>query len=248
MTAMATIQTASGAPPAHHHEDWHTPHGRMIREVVFGANDGLVTMIGFVAGATGALSSTRPIILASEVLILAGSVSMAIGAYLSSKAQREFFEHEIARERWEIEQMPDMETAEVRDHYKTMGFAPAEVEMITRRITSDPKLWLRFMMHEELGLVEESFDNPVKSGLIVGGAYFAAAWVPVAPYFFIHDIPKALTVACVLAVGSMALMGIAKAHITGTSAWKSSGEVAILGTLAMLVGYVGSRIASSILP
>jgi VIT1/CCC1 family predicted Fe2+/Mn2+ transporter len=242
-----TTQTLS-APAPHQLEEWHTPQGRLIREVVFGANDGLVTLIGFVAGVTGALSTTRPIILASEALIIAGTVSMGIGAYLSSKAQRDFFEHEIERERWEIEYMPDMETAEVREHYQAMGFSQSEVEMIVKRITGNPKFWLRFMMHEELGLVEESFDNPYISGLTVGGAFFAASWIPVLPYFFISHIPLALTLASLLSVTAMILMGIAKARMTGTSWWKSSGEMAILGTLAMIIGYLGSRVAGSILP
>src|SRR5882672_10115750 len=108
--------------PAPHQEEWHTPQGHLIREVVFGANDGLVTLIGFLAGVTGSLSTPHPIILASVALIIAGSFSMAIGAYLSSKDQREYFEQEIDRERWEIENMPDMETEEVRDHYRQMGF------------------------------------------------------------------------------------------------------------------------------
>src|SRR6185295_19220126 len=170
--------------PAPHQEEWHTPQGKLIREVVFGANDGIVTLIGFLAGITGVLASTRPIVLASVAVIIAGSVSMAIGAYLSSKAQREYFEHEIQRERWEIQTMPDMERAEVRDHYRKMGFSESETEMIVKRITADPKLWLRFMMHEELGLVEESFDNPVISGITIGVAYFVASWIPVLPYFF----------------------------------------------------------------
>jgi VIT1/CCC1 family predicted Fe2+/Mn2+ transporter len=241
-------QTETLSVPAPHQEEWHTQQGRLIREVVFGANDGLVTLIGFVAGVTGALTTTRPIILASEALIIAGSVSMGIGAYLSSKAQREYFEHEIAREKWEIEKMPDMETAEVRDHYQALGFAPNEVEMIVKRITGNPKLWLRFMVHEELGLTEESFDNPVISGLVVAAAFFIAAWVPVIPYFFINEIPKALVAATVLSIGTMVLMGFAKARITGTRWWKSSGEMAILGTIAMVVGYLGSRIAGNLLP
>ena len=62
---------------------------------------------------------------------------MGIGAYLSSKAQREYFEHEIAREAWEIKNMPDMETAEVREHYKQMGFSDSETEMIVKRITGE---------------------------------------------------------------------------------------------------------------
>lgn len=232
----------------YHGEDWHTPQGRLIRDIVFGANDGLVTMVGFVAGVTGALSSTRPIILASEAMIVAGSLSMGIGAYLSSKAQREFFEHEIEREKREIREMPDRETQEVRDHYAEMGFSPPEVEMIVKRIISNPKLWLRFMLHEELGLVEESFDNPLISGLTVGGAYFATAWIPVLPYFFTNHVPTALLIASSLSVAFLFLMGIAKAKITNTSWWKSGIEVAWLGTAAMVIGYVASRFASSVLP
>jgi VIT1/CCC1 family predicted Fe2+/Mn2+ transporter len=242
-----TTQTLS-TPAPHQLEEWHTRQGRLIRELVFGANDGLVTLVGFVAGVTGALSSPRPIILASEALIVAGSVSMGIGAYLSSKAQREFFDHEIERERWEIQNMPDMETEEVRTHYKKMGFLDNEVEMIVKRITSSPKLWLRFMMHEELGLVEESFDNPLVSGLTVGAAFFVAAWVPVLPYFFISQIHAAMLAATALSVGTMFLMGIAKAKVTSSSIWKSAGEMALLGTLAMVIGYLGSRVANAVLP
>jgi len=234
--------------PAPHQEDWHTPKGRLIREFVFGANDGIVTLIGFLVGVTGALTSTRPIILASVALIIAGSVSMMIGAYLSSKAQREFFEHEIAREQWEIKNMPDMEIAEVRDHYRGMGFSESETDMIVKRITSDPKLWLRFMMHEELGMTEESFDNPLTSGLVVGAAYFVASWIPVMPYFFIDQIPVALLWAIVLSLALMVGIGFIKARLGGTSLWKSAGEMALLGSLAAAIGYAGSYVAGKFVP
>jgi VIT1/CCC1 family predicted Fe2+/Mn2+ transporter len=245
---LETTQTLSASIPAPHHEEWHTPHGHLIREVVFGANDGLVTLIGFLAGVTGALASNHPIILAGVALIIAGSMSMGIGAYLSSKAQNEYFQNEIARERWEIQTMPDVETAEVRDHYRGMGFSESETEMIVKRITSSPDLWLRFMMHEELGLADENFQNPIISGLVVGAAYFIASWIPLLPYFFIKNIPMALTAATVLAIGSMVVMGYYKAKLGGTSFWKSSIEMAILGTLAGVIGYVGSWLAASVLP
>ncbi len=238
----------ASAAPGPHHEEWHSPQGHLIREVVFGANDGLVTLIGFLAGITGSLATTQPIVLASIALIVAGSVSMALGAYLSSKAQREFFEHEIRRERWEIENMPEMETAEVREHYLKMGFSEAETEMIVKRVTSDPQVWLRFMMHEELGIAEERFDNPIRSGLTVGLAYFVASWIPLTPYFFVDRVPVALSWAIVLAVGSMAIMGFIKARLGGTSFWKSAMEMALLGTAAAIMGYVGSWVAGKFIP
>ncbi|MBI5378671.1 MAG: VIT1/CCC1 transporter family protein, partial [Nitrospirae bacterium] len=62
-------------------------------------NDGLVSTIGFVAGVTAAVMQTRVVLLTGLAEVVAGALSMAIGAYLSTKAQREFFEHEIRRER-----------------------------------------------------------------------------------------------------------------------------------------------------
>ena len=86
----------------YHDEDWHTPKGRQIREVVFGMNDGLVSTVGFVAGVTGSIKDSRIVFLTGMAAIVAGAVSMFLGAYLASKSQKEFFEMEIAREKREI--------------------------------------------------------------------------------------------------------------------------------------------------
>src|SRR3990167_9243874 len=85
-----------------HDEDWHTPKGRQIREVVFGMNDGLVSTVGFVAGVTGSIAESRMVLFTGMASIMAGSTSMFIGAYLASKSQREFFQKELERERREI--------------------------------------------------------------------------------------------------------------------------------------------------
>ena len=68
--------------PQFHSEDWHTPTGRYIREVMFGINDGLVTTIGFVAGATGSLMQTRLVLLAGIASVVAGTLAMGIGGFL----------------------------------------------------------------------------------------------------------------------------------------------------------------------
>src|SRR3990167_5656735 len=147
----------------HHHEDWHTPKGRAIREIIFGMNDGLVTTIGFLAGVTGSISQGRYILLAGMAEVVAGAVSMGIGAYLATKSQQEFFDSEIEQEKWEIEKMPEKEAEEIRDIYGKMGFTPSEQDMIVNRVTSDKELLLRFMKREELGLIDEHRDDPVGS-------------------------------------------------------------------------------------
>ncbi len=55
----------------HAHEEWHSPKGRAIRELIFGMTDGLVTTVGFLAGVTGSISDSRIILLAGMAEIVA---------------------------------------------------------------------------------------------------------------------------------------------------------------------------------
>ncbi|TMA41374.1 MAG: hypothetical protein E6J83_12785, partial [Deltaproteobacteria bacterium] len=71
-----------------HKEAWHTPQGRLIREVIFGLNDGLISTIGFLAGVTTTIGDLHTIALGGLAAAFAGALAMGIGAYVSSKSQR----------------------------------------------------------------------------------------------------------------------------------------------------------------
>ena len=221
----------------HHHEDWHTPKGRAIREIIFGMNDGLVTTIGFLAGVTGSISQGRYILLAGMAEIVAGAVSMGIGAYLATKSQQEFFDSEIEQEKWEIEKMPEKEAEEIRDIYGKMGFTPSEQDMIVNRVTSDKELLLRFMKREELGIIDEHRDDPVQVALTMGGSFFVGCLPPIIPYFFLADPHSAIMVAILFSVVFLFLAGAAKTRLTKVKPLRSGLETMILGILASSVGY-----------
>ncbi|MHB8481393.1 MAG: VIT1/CCC1 transporter family protein [Nitrospiria bacterium] len=228
----------------YHKEDWHTPEGKMLRDVIFGLNDGLVTSIGFVSGVTGAVFQNNVIILTGIAQIIAGGIAMFIGAYLSNKSQEEFFLKEIAREKREIKEIPDVEKQEIRDIYNHMGFLPEEVEMIVSRITSDEKLWVRFMMREELGILEEEMENPVKAGMIMGGTFMFGGVFPLIPYFFVSNTFMALKISIFVSAFVFFSVGVGKSVLTKTHWFKSGMQVTLLGGLAALVGFlIGKGIA-----
>jgi vacuolar iron transporter family protein len=227
-----------------HSEDWHTPKGRFIREVMFGMNDGLVSTIGFVAGATGALMQARVVLLAGIASVVAGALSMGIGAYLASKSQRDFFESEKERERREIEEVPELERKEIRDIFTKLGFLKDEVEMIVNRVTSDKALWVRFMMREELGILEESFDNPVTVGFLMAGAYVVGGIAPLLPYLVMEDVLLALKVAVAVSLVFLFIIGTGTTILTKQPWLKSGMEVMLLGSLAAGIGFgIGKLIA-----
>ena len=223
--------------PRHHHEDWHTPKGRAIREIIFGMNDGLVTTIGFLAGVTSSIAQSRYILLAGIAEVVAGAISMSLGAYLATKSQREFFHSEIEQEKWEIEKTPEKEAQEIREIYGDMGFTRPEQEMIVDRVTSDKDLLLRFMKREELGLFDEHLDDPRRVALTMGISFVVGALPPIVPYFFIPDPHRAVVVAILLSVLFLFGAGVAKTRLTKVSPIRSGLEMTILGVAACLVGY-----------
>ena len=231
-----------------HDELWHTPRGKSIREVIFGMNDGLVTTIGFLAGVTSSLIHNRTVLLAGIAEVCAGAISMAIGAYLATKSQREFFQSEIARERWEIERMPEREKQEIRDLYGQMGFKPEEQAMIVNRVSSDKALWLRFMMREELGIFDENFDKPLSVALLMGCAFLLGSIPPLAPYLFLGDSRMALIIAIILSVLFLFAAGIVKTRLTKTKPLRSAVEMTLLGIAASAVGLVVGHFASALIP
>ncbi len=224
-------------PRAHHGEAWHTPKGRAIREVIFGMNDGLVTTIGFLAGVTVSISEMRFVILAGVAEIAAGALSMAIGAYISTKSQREFFQSEVELERWEIERTPEKEALELREIYKEMGFSGSEQDIIVKRVTTDKELMLRIMKREELGLMDEHLDDPGKVAFTMGISFLGGSLPPLVPYFFIRTPGSAIWVAIVVSVLFLFVAGVAKTRLTMVNPWKSGFEMTLLGVLASGVGF-----------
>ncbi|MBI3318897.1 MAG: VIT1/CCC1 transporter family protein [Candidatus Omnitrophica bacterium] len=225
-----------GVRPVYLDEAWHSPKGRLIREVIYGATDGLVTSLGFVIGVFGALQENQIILISGVAEATAGALSMGFSAYISSKSQSEFFLAEIQRERREIREMPDKEKEEVRKIYQAKGFSGEELEMVVKRITSNPSVWLRCMMEEELGLIVESFDKPSLVGIITACSYLAAAFLPIIPYFFL-PLQEGFLWSVGVSMGILFLLGAGKTALTRTPPLKSGLESMGIGLIAALVGY-----------
>jgi VIT1/CCC1 family predicted Fe2+/Mn2+ transporter len=217
-------------------EGWHSPRGRAIREIVFGVHDGLITTIGFLSGVNAANASHRVIILAGVAEAIAQTLSMGFGAYLSTKSEREFYEREIARERFEIETMPDREREEVREIYRRKGFSGDELELVVARVTADKERWLRTMMVEELGLIEERFDRPAGVGLLIGASSFAGAFLPIVPYFFM-EVNRAFVASLWVAAAALFVTGAGKTVLTKKAWWRSGLEMLGIGLLVSAAGY-----------
>jgi predicted membrane protein (TIGR00267 family) len=228
-------------------ERWHKKVN--VREIVFGFNDGSISTLALLAGVTGGALARGHILIAGFSGVVAGAISMAIGAYISSKSEIEHHRSEIEREKREIEEVPEIEREEIRQIYtRKARFSEAELSLIADRITGDEKTWLDSMMKEELGLFEERFENPVKVGLIMLVAFSVGGVVPIMPFLLSSTPQISLLVASVVTFVSLFLIGIWKTTFTNKH-WLLSGfEMVFMGILAAVIPYlIGDLFLPSIL-
>jgi hypothetical protein len=112
----------SGKNLPSHTETVHIPGGGIVRELVFGANDGLVAAFAVASGVNGAGVKSNVILIAGLTELIGGTISMALGAYLSTKSQIEYYNGEVDREAYEVDNSPDVERQEIREIYESKGF------------------------------------------------------------------------------------------------------------------------------
>ena len=232
------------AEAAHEPEEWHGGGIESIRNVIYGVNDGLTATLGVLAGVGGASVNPRVVLIGGLSAMVASGVSMAGGAYLSSKSQREVYEGQLAREAAEIEAMPELERAELVKIYRSKGLTPSEAETIVGRVTSDKKVWLETQAREELGLDVAQFENPTREALVAGISTLIGGVIPVVGYllgrFLLGTVVNgfaSLVIAYVFSAAFLFGIGAARSLVTGKGAVKSGLEMLAVGSAVAALTY-----------
>ncbi|MBI3341616.1 VIT1/CCC1 transporter family protein [Candidatus Curtissbacteria bacterium] len=227
-------------------EPEHPNAGGFIRDIVFGANDGVVTAVGFLIGFAGAVSNQQTIIIAGVMQIIAGGASMALGNYLAVKSQREFHDQMERVERWEMENKPEKEKDEIREIYTDMGFDHETVEILTKKVTADKELWLKVMMRDELGFAQQENENPIFSGLVIGFFFLLGGLPPLLPFIFIHPVTLALMCSFVAAVLVKVLIGYVRWVLNKGSLSRNITETVLIGVTAAAIGLGSSLVLKAL--
>lgn len=219
-----------------HRERWHVRGVGWIGDAIYGVNDGLGAVFGIVSGMAGYTGGSSVVLASGLAGMMASSLSMGAGAYLAAKSEREVYESEVARERMEIEEDPHEEVLELELFYQLKGFSPGESRAMAERIQQEPKQFLRTLVHEELGLSEENFPNPLRSSVSATLATAVGGFIPIIPFFFTVGMP-AVIASFVISTAAHFAVGAAKTLVTARPWWATGLEMTGVGILEAAVTY-----------
>jgi VIT1/CCC1 family predicted Fe2+/Mn2+ transporter len=211
-----------------------------IGDMVYGGLDGIVTTFAVVSGVAGAQLGVHVVLILGLANLFADGFSMATGAYLSARAEREYYQRELSRERWEVEHIPEAERAELYEIYRQQGYIEEDAKRLVEIKTRDPELWVKAMMVEELGLLPDE-RKPFYSALATFIAFVLAGVVPLLIYLagLLFTIPGELRFPVAAGLSAVALFGLgaAKVLVTHLNPLRSGLEMLIVGGLAAGVAY-----------
>src|SRR5438552_3178876 len=159
----------------------------------------------------------------------------------SALAERDYYLAQLAKEQREVEEMPDVETEEVRQIFRDKGLHGDVLERVVDEITSDKKVWVDVMMRDELHLTPVSDKGVVRRALVTGFSTLIGSLIPLIPFLFVPMFGISVGLATIMAVPLCAavLFGVgAYKALTLVGDWRISGlQMLVIGMVSAAAGY-----------
>jgi VIT1/CCC1 family predicted Fe2+/Mn2+ transporter len=217
-------------------EGWEMAGGGGVRDVIFGANDGLLSILALVAGVYGATTESHPILIAGIAGAVAGALSMGAGAYLSAKSEKEVTEKESDRKGIKRKGPPEQEKEKLVRFYEARGFKRREAEAVADKVALQVESRESYTIGEEIGLVSEESWPPVKAAFLTGLSFAIVSVIPIIPFAFL-TVNSAVITAAIASIACLFLVGASKAIFTRKSWLRSGLEMMAIGILTSAATY-----------
>ena len=216
----------------------------LLRAVVLGANDGIISTACLVLGVAAASASRDAILTVGLAGLVAGAASMALGEYVSVSSQRDAEDANIAKEKWELANVPEHELEELTAIYVHKGLSPELARQVAEEFTAGDAL--KIHLAEELGISEHSRAQPVEAMVGSAAAFAVGAAVPLVA-IAVSSTSNRIVVTIAIVVVALLGLGAAGARAGGAHPVRPIVRVVLGGLVAIgLTMAVGKLFGTSI--
>jgi len=212
-------------------------------EIVFGMEDGTVSIFGLVVGVAASAPDSHTVLLAGASGAIAAAVSMMAGTYLDVESENDSRTAALAERQIEFARDPMLPFREQAERLSRAGFAKEAVEAITTILRNHPATEAQLDSAFALGISPAPARNPLVQASWMFIADVIAAFTPVLPYAW-FDLPTARWISIALTGVLLLALGIGRARIGRKPVVKTTLETIGIAAGAALAGWlVGSLIS-----
>ncbi|MBT8235270.1 MAG: VIT1/CCC1 transporter family protein [Bacteroidia bacterium] len=210
-----------------------------LSEFVYGGIDGCVTTFAVVAGSVGAGLDSAVIIILGFANLLADGFAMSVGAYLSTKTEKDNYSKHKNRELESDKQDPNYKKVRIAQVFKSLGYKDQALDVVVDQVTNDSERWIDIILKEEMKIIPEN-KSPLKIGGVTYFSFILIGIIPLLIYVLDYLIPirgDLFVIASVLTGFGFLIIGWLKAHVNDTRILKGIIETLALGAIAAIVAY-----------
>jgi VIT1/CCC1 family predicted Fe2+/Mn2+ transporter len=228
-------------PSSAAHVERHLSHRvGWLRAAVLGANDGITSTASLIVGVAAAGATRNAVFTAGVAALVAGAGSMAAGEYSSVSSQRDSELADIAKEREELETMPDRELKELTRVYIDKGLNPNLAREVALELSKGDVLAVH--MAEELGITEATIARPVQAATYSALSFASGAALPLLAVMVAPTSASRVVVTFLVSLIALAVLGAAGARAGGATFGRATVRMLLLGGLAMAVTALVGRV------
>ena len=214
-----------------------------IGDIVFGMEDGTVSIFGLVFGVASSTTSSSVVLLAGATGAISAAVSMMAGTFLDVESTNDQAKAQLAQEQTEIDKNLEGEKQEVKDRLRTAGFNDRDTTAIVDALARHPKTFLQVEATSELQLGSLEQKNPfVQSAWMFISDLFAAA-VPVLPFAFLPLVTARL-VSLIITSMLLLLLGVGRGLVGHRNVVLTALETLGIATAAALAGFLIGKLVT----
>ncbi|MEO8902071.1 MAG: VIT family protein [Polyangiaceae bacterium] len=205
-----------------------------LRAAVLGADDAIVStaslLVG-VAASSASSASLHSLLVTGVAALVAGSMSMAVGEYVSVSSQRDAEQADIEMEERELAGQPQAELIELTLIYVKRGLDKDLAHQVAVQLTEHDKLSAH--LRDELGIDPNALARPLQAAWISALSFGSFALLPILALLLAPSTWRIPAIAA-LSLLSLAILGALGAHLGGAPRFRAALRVCIGGSLAML--------------
>ena len=206
-----------------------------VGSIVFGMEDGTVSIFGLVFGVSASAPNSSAVLLAGATGAAAAAVSMMAGTYLDVESSNDKADADLAEKESEYADDPQGVQAEIHGRLVKAGFGDSEADTVIRIVSEHPDTGLKIRAGVDLGVGESTRQNPFVQSAWMFVTDLFAAFVPVVPFAFLA-LASARLVSLLVTLFLLVGLGVGRALIGHRRMVTTVAETIGIATAAAVVG------------
>jgi vacuolar iron transporter family protein len=214
-----------------------------VGSIVFGMEDGTVSIFGLVFGVAASAPDSHAVFLAGGTGAVAAAVSMMAGTFLDVESSNDQAAARLAEERARFDANRRQEDQAIHGRLVSAGFSDSDADTVIGIVGKHPETGLKIAAAVDLGVSEATQQSPLVQSAWMFITDLFAAFVPVIP-FAVLPLATARIVSISVTLVLLVLLGIGRSKVGRRRLLPTVAQTVGIAAAAALAGLAFSKLIS----